>query len=121
MPYKTDVNPNITTLCQNTDFRRIYHRGKFKATGPVVTYITKGRIGVRYGITASKKVGNSPARSRARRVITAAFREILKTSKFPSCDIVFVARPGIETKKSTEIEKILRRQFAEIFPQLYQR
>jgi ribonuclease P protein component, eubacterial len=121
MPYKTDINPNITTLCRNTDFRRIYHRGKYKAIGPVVTYITKGRDGIRYGITASKKVGNSPARSRARRVITAAFREILKTSKFPPCDIVFIARPGIETKKSTDIEKLLRRQFADIFPQVYKR
>ena len=121
MPYKTDINPNITTLCRNTDFRRIYHRGKYKAIGPLVTYVTKGRDGIRYGITASKKVGNSPARSRARRVITAAFREILKTSKFPPCDIVFIARPGIEKKKSTDIEKLLRRQFADIFPQVYKR
>ncbi len=76
----------------------------------LVTYYLKNRTGnCRFGITTSKKIGNAVERNRARRVIKTAFVAVLPdiVSNF---DLVFVARSKAVFTKSTEIEKILRKQ-----------
>ena len=90
------------TLNLNSDFRRVYARGKVYTDPALVTYVLKNRAGIcRIGITASKKIGNAVQRNRARRVIRAA------TEMLPGIaggyDIVFVARTKTIRKKSTEI------------------
>lgn len=66
----------IITLKENKDFRRLYYRGKSKASPVLVTYVMKNRVGeTRVGITTSKKIGIAVKRNRARRVIRAAFSE----------------------------------------------
>ena len=91
----------------NKDFRRLYGRGKSFVHPLLVTYImrTKRNV-VRYGITTGKKVGCAVERNRARRVITAAFRDCLPEIT-KGCDIVFVARRRILNSKSHEIAKII--------------
>lgn len=49
--------------------------------------------GFRVGFTASKKVGNSVARNRAKRRLRALAAEILPTMAEPGSDYVFIARP----------------------------
>ena len=80
------------TLKENKDFRRLYYRGKSKASANVVTYAarTKGDK-CRVGITSSKKIGSAVERNRARRVIRAAFTQ-LEGRIDGSWDFVFVAR-----------------------------
>jgi ribonuclease P protein component len=73
---KTAVKPQTLTL--NKEFKRAYYQGKSKASPFFVCYVVKNKNrGVRYGITASKKLGNAVQRNRARRVIRAAFFSIL--------------------------------------------
>ncbi len=80
------------TLKENKDFRRLYYRGKSKASANVVTYVAKNRgKKCRIGITSSKKIGNAVERNRARRVIRAAFTQ-LEGRIDGSWDFVFVAR-----------------------------
>ncbi len=47
---------------------------------------------VRFGLTASKKVGNAVARNRARRRLRAAAMELLAAHGTPGYDLVLIAR-----------------------------
>ena len=94
-------------LKSNPDFRRIYGRGKSFVAPGIVTYIVSTiRNTCRVGITTGKKIGCAVERNRARRVITAAFRDCLPEIT-KGCDIVFVARRRILNAKSHEIAKII--------------
>ena len=99
---------SFTKLKLNKEFRRVYGRGKSFVHPAVVTYVANSRYeGCRIGITTSKKMGCAVERNRARRVITAAFRECLPDISV-NCDIVFVARARILRFKSTQIAEIIK-------------
>lgn len=55
---------------------------------------------VQIGFTASKKIGNSVARNRAKRRLRAAAREVLAQNALPGWDYVLVARPGATIERS---------------------
>lgn len=87
MLYRTD------SLRSNSDFRRLYNRGKSFVSPELVLYIAKTRRPInRIGITVSKKIGNAVKRNRARRVIKEAYRLILPRFQSFGYDMVFVAR-----------------------------
>ncbi len=95
---------------RNTDFRRLYMRGKSFTHPALVTYVMRNRAGIcRLGITTSKKTGNAVSRNRSRRVIRAAFYA-LSGEISGQWDIVCVARSRTKWVKSTELEKIMRKQ-----------
>lgn len=96
------------TIKENREFRRAYHRGKCHASPLLVTYVLKRRNGIRIGITTGKKVGNAVARSRARRIIRAAWREV-QPEVCAAADIVFVARARTPMAKSTDLVPLIRR------------
>lgn len=100
----------VVTLKQNSDFRRAYSRGKSFADPALVTYCVRNRAGIcRVGITTSKKLGGAVERNRCRRIILAAYRSLL-----PECrgcfDLVFVARSRALKLKSTDLQRVMRRQ-----------
>lgn len=99
-------------LKANYDFQRLYRRGKSFVSPTIVTYIrTLSGNRVRLGITASKKLGSAVARNRAKRVITAAFRECLPCI-CSGCEIVIVARSRILAVKSTQVAATLKKQLS---------
>ena len=70
-------NAMFTTLKENKDFRRLYHRGKSYVSPVLVTYVMKNRkAGLRIGFTTSKKIGIAVQRNRSRRIMREAFRLI---------------------------------------------
>ncbi len=90
-------------------FRRAYKKGRSLVSPYVVVYALKNRHNdIRLGITVGKKIGNAVSRNRAKRVITAAFRQIFP--HIPSgYDYIVVARTRILTVKSTVVaESILK-------------
>ena len=94
----------IIKLKENYEFRRAYNRGKSVVCPYAVIYFFKNRSGnIRLGITAGKKIGNAVSRNRAKRVITAAFRECLPQI-CEGYDFVIVARPRILSVKSTAVK-----------------
>ena len=98
---------NSQTIKENKDFRRLYYRGKSKASPVLVTYaMRRNGGGCRTGITTSKKIGNAVARNRSRRVIRAAYRE-LSHSISGSWDIVFVARTGTSRVKMQDVHRAM--------------
>lgn len=99
----------IVKIKENRDFRRAYHKGKSFASPFIAVYINKNRTKeVRLGITAGKKIGNAVCRNRAKRVITAAFREVLPQIS-QGFDFVIVARTRILTAKSTDVVRSLNK------------
>lgn len=104
----------VTTICQNTDFRRVYGRGKSCKSPALVVYSLKNRAGIcRIGITTSKKLGGAVERNRCRRIIKEAYRRLS-----PECsggwDIVFVARFKTLRLKSTDVEQAMRSQLRQL-------
>lgn len=100
---------SFITLNQNSDFRRVYGRGKSYVNPALVVYVLRNRAGIsRYGITVSKKVGKAVKRNRAKRIITAALLDNLPEIR-EGWDIVFVARARTVNCKSTQIAPVMKR------------
>lgn len=96
---------------ENKDFRRLYYRGKNKASSCIVTYVMKTkRKGCRIGITTSKKIGNAVERNRSRRVIRAAYSQ-LEPMIDGSWDIVFVARSKTSKVKMQKVLSEMQSHF----------
>lgn len=97
----------IETLNANPQFARVYRSKKSFVSPFVVTYVLpRKRGGIRYGITASKKIGCAVERNRARRIVKAAALELLKEAD--GCfDIVFVCRAATTRQKSTKLKQVL--------------
>lgn len=102
---------NYETFKLNKDFRRLYGRGKSLVFPSVVVYYQKNRLGIcRIGVTAGKKIGCAVKRNRAKRVILAAFRQLLPCIS-GGYDFVFVARVKTAAVKSTEVLNYLKKAF----------
>lgn len=88
----------------------MYYRGASRASSCLVTYVAKSRLGgVRYGITASKKIGGAVQRNRSKRLIRAAFEQ-LEPRLNGSYDVVFVARSRTSTVKMQTVFEQMEKQ-----------
>lgn len=107
----------IAVLKLNKEFKRLYYRGRFKGHALLVTYMMgNGRKVNRVGITTGKKVGGAVLRSRARRVIRAAWQEA--SPDLPKgFDFVFVARAATPGAKSGQIARVMKGQIASLLGQ----
>ena len=95
------MDPAVS-LKQNSDFRRVYARGKSAVSPCAVVYCRKNRLDHnRAGYTVSTKLGHAVVRNRVRRRL----REIVRLNNAalkPGFDLVLVARSravGAEYKK----------------------
>jgi ribonuclease P protein component len=97
-----------TTLRRQRDFSRVYNRGKSRGSKYVVVLYRENRLGyTRTAFVASKKVGNSVERNRARRLMREAYRSFADQVA-SGYDIVYVARNTIAGKKEDEVEKNMK-------------
>lgn len=80
------------TLKKNSDFRRLYNKGKSAVTPYMVVYCRRNKErGNRLGYTVSTKLGHAVVRNRVRRRLREIYR--LNAHKLSSgYDIVIVAR-----------------------------
>ncbi len=97
------------TIKENRDFSRLYRRGKSYVSPVLVTYVLKNKHNnLRFGITTGKKIGKAVKRTRARRVIRAAYYELYPELK-QGYDIIFVARGKTPYVKSNVVCKAMRK------------
>ena len=95
------------SLKKNYQFRFVYNRGKSIANRLLVMYVVRnGTDGNRFGISVSKKVGNSVVRSRITRLLRESYR--LSECKFlAGYDIVVIARASAKEATYREVESAL--------------
>ena len=92
------------SIKKNSDFLKVYRQGKSYANKYLVMYVLEtGMDKNRYGITVSKKVGNSVVRHRITRLIRESIR-LNETNLEKGYDIVIVARNTAKDRKYLEIE-----------------
>ena len=96
---------------RNSEFGRVYARGKSYVNPALVLYVLKTRgKKTRVGLTATKKIGHAVQRNRARRVMRAALSEHL-AQNIGGYDIILVARGQTPRLKSTQLSKTLGKLF----------
>lgn len=92
-------------LRNKKDFSAIYNRGKSFGGKYVVLFCRRNNLGYnRLGFLASKKVGNSVVRNRARRLMKESYRQI-QDSTLNGFDIILIARNTIKDVKCDEVYK----------------
>ena len=98
-------------LRRKNDFTTIYNRGKSIGDRYVVLFYRKNNLPYnRMAFLASKKVGNSVKRNRARRLMKESFR--LTDLKVPTgYDFIIIARNTITNAKCAEVKKSLESAF----------
>ena len=99
--------PHSESLKKNRDFQHLYKEGKSRANRYLVLYVKENGLEKnRFGVSVSKKVGNSVVRHRITRLIRESYR--LHEDRFNSgLDMVVIARKGAKDKTCREIESAL--------------
>lgn len=92
-------------LRKKSDFSSIYKKGKSVGGRFVVIFCRKNNLPYnRIAFLASKKVGNSVVRNRARRLMKESYRQI--GDRFAiGYDIIFIARKTIVNLKCADVKK----------------
>ena len=93
------------TLKKNSDFRRLYTKGKSAVTPCLVLYCRKGRgEGIRTGYTVSAKLGHAVVRNRVRRRLREIYR-LHEEELRRGTDLVVVARGRSVSASYRELER----------------
>jgi ribonuclease P protein component len=94
-------------LRKKSDFSALYNKGKsVKGKCLILIYRKNGLTYNRKAFLASKKVGNSVKRNRARRLMKESFR-ILENDVQTGYDILFVARYNIIYVKCNDVRNAM--------------
>ena len=92
-------------LRRKDDFTFIYKKGRSVGERYVVLFYKKNSLGYnRTAFLASKKVGNSVERNRARRLMKENYR-FLRDDIRSGHDLIFIARKTISGRKAGEVGK----------------
>lgn len=107
-------------LCENHVFSKAYRKGKSNANKYVAVYVLKNYskrtncdiFATKLGITVNKKLGSAVKRSRVKRIIRAAYREILPNIK-SGFIVIIAARNAVFGKgvKTADIVPQMRKSF----------
>jgi ribonuclease P protein component len=94
----------LERLLRRPEFLAAAAKGrKWVAPGLVVQLLPQPEgKSIRYGLTASRKVGGAVVRNRARRRMRALAESLLPASSLPPCDVVLIARPTATVSRKFE-------------------
>lgn len=103
---------DFISLAKNDDFQRVYKGRRSKADSFLVVYALENSLRInRFGISVSKKIGNSVVRHRLTRVVREAFR--INAGKLKKgYDVVAVIREPLKGKGLAEAEISLMKLLA---------
>lgn len=93
-------------LRRKEDFTGIYKKGRSIGERYIVLFYKKNNLQYnRIAFLASKKVGNSVKRNRAKRLMKENYR-FLKEFIKPGYDIIFIARTALTAKKPMMLKNL---------------
>lgn len=97
----------LNRLLRRADFLSVAARGKkWVAPGVIIQLLVQPeQDSIRFGLTASRRVGGAVQRNRARRRLRALALEMLQNSGFPPCDVVLIAKPSTVTRKAPDLRR----------------
>lgn len=99
------LKPNV--LRRKKDFSSIYNKGKSVGERYVVLFYRKNQLPYnRKAFLASKKVGNSVKRNRARRLMKESYRQMEESLPL-GYDLIIIARNTINDLKYADVKKSL--------------
>lgn len=99
---------NKTILRNKKDFSRIYSKGKSIGDRYIVLFFKRNNLDYyRKAFLASKKVGNSVKRNRARRLMKESVR-LLEFDLSKGYDYIFIARNTIDGKSYSEVSRSIK-------------
>ena len=105
----TEIKCKTGRLKNRPEFLCVAHKGnKWVSETVIIQAMETDREEVRFGFTATKKIGNAVMRNRAKRRLRAAADEIIKTHDFKSSDIVLIARDSTATCDWNDLIKNLK-------------
>jgi ribonuclease P protein component len=81
-------------LTRRADFLAANHGIRVSRPGLVLLVRPNEGVGLRYGITVTKRIGNAVVRNRMKRRFRALVREILPVHGLPQHDHVLIGREG---------------------------
>lgn len=97
------LKPNV--LRRKKDFSSIYNKGKSVGERYIVLFYKKNNLPYnRTAFLASKKVGNSVVRNRARRLMKQSYKE-LEQNLSSGYDFIIIARNTIVNLKCADVKK----------------
>lgn len=97
-PEAIDLQLKTGRLTKRPEFLYIAKNGKKWVSDTVIVQVLETDRGeIRFGFTATKKIGNAVIRNRAKRRMRAAADYISKTQSIKSADIVLIARDTVAT------------------------
>ena len=96
----------FSRLKRRAEFLAVAGRGRKHARGSLLVQALPNANGMRFGFTATKKLGNAVTRNRAKRRMRAAVRAEL--SDVTGHDIVLVAREAIRDNSFESLRSDLR-------------
>lgn len=99
----------LKSIKKNRDFSRVYNCGQKSVGRYMVLFWFKNDLGYnRYGIVASKKLGNAVIRNRCRRRIRIMVRDFDSLAN-QGYDVILVARNGLVNSLFTDLVVDFRR------------
>lgn len=102
------------SLKKNSDFRRLYSKGKSAVNPYTVVYCRRNRDGVnRVGFTVSAKLGHAVVRNRIRRQLREIYR-LNSSSLKQGYDIIIVARSRCVGAQYGKIESAVLDAFSKL-------
>jgi len=99
-----------TVLRRKSDFSTIYNKGKSVGEKYIVLFYKKNDLPYnRVAFLASKKVGKSVIRNRARRLMKESYRELIESRaiKTVGYDFILIARKTIIDLKCADVKKAI--------------
>jgi ribonuclease P protein component len=103
---------NLTVLRRRAEFLSIAQSGKKWVTPGFIiqccaTPLAEQKSIIRYGLTASGKVGNAVKRNRAKRRLRALANELMPLHAVPDHDYVLIARTTTVARDFADLKKDL--------------
>jgi ribonuclease P protein component len=104
-------------LRQRVEYLACYHHGR-AVTGPLSTlHVLANTLGrPRFGVTATRKLGNAVVRNRLRRRSREVYRRWRRRGDLPALDIVVNLRPRAAGVDFQEMRRQLERQLETLLP-----